>query len=1397
VREDRRLLAGGLRIVSSTADTSLAACTVRVSSQGTGQDRAGRAVLVTERLAVMIRRAGHPVPEGLTLRHVPVAGLPVDAEILGSAPVTGSDAELVLLAADEPVPGGAPAVLVETGELWGRYVQVLGFPAGYDDGVLSRAVVRAADAAGRVQLDTGAGEYPLGPGFAGAAAWDPLTGGVIGLLAGTGTTLIPSRTLVDVLARLSDDADLAGALRPRIPFPGLTAYDEPDSARFHGRTAATSELLARTHDQRWTCVVGPSGAGKSSLVLAGLVPRVRSSGGTVTVVRGSMAHRLPGEIVDRAIEEAREAGRGGIDLLVLDQVEEVLAAPGGEAALARLCAQDGPSRLRAVLTMRPDTYARLQSDERLARLTRAPFLLAPPDAETVQEILDSTLQHPALHVETGLVARIVADAATVESPLPLLSHAMHELWSRSWARSRAEQAPFTLTSSAYHALGGVTGAINTSAGQVWDALSEAQQEHGRRLLLRLVSKEDRDAPPTRRTEPVEGLSPGQRDVAHRLATAGVLVVGGAPGADPAVVLTHETVVRQWDVLAGLVRDHAALLIWRTGLDRDAERWDAHGRDPDQAPGGDTVDEADDPLATFPGTDESDFLDGVTREYLAAGRLRRRRRRRSRALAITGVAAVSAVAVVLAASVVSGWAAAREAQRVADSHSLVRESQHLEAVDPGLSVMTALAAYETAATRESRNQLLRTYMTYSEDDRILDRTGELESFEVSEVSEVSEDGEVVLRSSNHSVGVTTGALSGPRERYEFVSDEKIETAHLARAGNRVVVFYERGGGAWFDIDGAAGRGLGEPHELADAGIRELPPADQEPFNDTTWEEIHGWHASVDPEISHDGRFVAARVWDHLVVWSLTTGSVLHRAPVAPLTESIWFGREADTVVTAVTEERGGDIDDLVVVGMVSGRTRDLASDVSAVTVVAGGGTAITCSEDGEKHVVIQRIDTADGSLTAEPLRQGAEFCAAPLVDGAGELLYAGSTLTDLDTGKTLSSPDVDVSGDLIIENDGTLYGTGRTNDALVYREIPRSGEDGAAVVSTELAADGSRLFAVRQDGVLESRSLDPDDATDPPLATVPRPKPLWEFEGADSLQENRSGSLLLERTGRNTLVVRDAETLAVRATIRAAEPPPLDHQVVEPATTAFTYHFSGDDVVTVSGSAVQLWGGTTGAELAALDLTEFEPARPDQDPDEEQAATVSAGPGPRPGTVQVTVQDEPGVLVVDIRSGRVLETLALPQDTTAVQFDRSGTYLAVLRSGSILELWERDPLERRIGPLPSLTEDTTVPFFAGFTRDRGVYAVGTGNQLTLYDIEQRAAVDSYSLAATGGRGAFVDVSANLSHMIYLSPELTGTVVPLDQAQWQDHLCTALAGRDFTEDETAALPGDVRSGLICQE
>ncbi len=136
----------------------------------------------------------------------------------------------------------------------------------------------------------------------------------------------PAPALLDPL----EDLPLPDSLPlPRLPYKGLTWFEESDARIFFGREMEIAELYKAKLCSPYTRVVlfyGQSGAGKSSLLHAGLTPRLirqgwmpeyrrRTRDGTATGIAGQYL-----EILKNLPPEVRP-------LLILDQLEEMFTHP--------------------------------------------------------------------------------------------------------------------------------------------------------------------------------------------------------------------------------------------------------------------------------------------------------------------------------------------------------------------------------------------------------------------------------------------------------------------------------------------------------------------------------------------------------------------------------------------------------------------------------------------------------------------------------------------------------------------------------------------------------------------------------------------------------------------------------------------------------------------------------------------------------------------------------------------------------------------------------------------------------------------------------------------------------------------------------------------------------------
>ena len=428
----------------------------------------------------------------------------------------------------------------------------------------------------------------------------------------------------------------AEAVEPRYegvcPYRGLEPFGTGDTRFFFGRENLTdwlvSDLRREIHAPqgvRLLAVLGPSGSGKSSVVLAGLIPRVNagaidgSEQWRTAVVRPGddplanlavevSAPFLPkGAMPDvgqarKLIEDLQEDERG-LDLfarlalrdapgkarllLVVDQFEEVFTyRPQDEQAKARfekaraaffanlmLAAAASGGRVAVVLTMRSDFLGACASFPRLNDVLNTHLVqVGPMQEDELREAINRPAYLVGCEVEPALSERLLADVEGQPGALPLLQFALTEVWKKRDVRR--------LTLRAYEALGGVEGALEHRANEIFQRFKPEEQEFCRRIFLRLVQPGE-GTEDTKRRVPYHELLPDDperaaamreviRVLAHR--DARLITTEGTDATDGAVEVAHEALIRGWTQLRRWIETERAGLRIQRRLTEAAQEW---------------------------------------------------------------------------------------------------------------------------------------------------------------------------------------------------------------------------------------------------------------------------------------------------------------------------------------------------------------------------------------------------------------------------------------------------------------------------------------------------------------------------------------------------------------------------------------------------------------------------------------------------------------------------------------------------------------------------------------------------------------------------------------------------------------------------------------------------------
>ena len=399
----------------------------------------------------------------------------------------------------------------------------------------------------------------------------------------------------------------------RPPYRGLETFDEEHADVFFGREGDVQRLLEKLKASRFLAVLGPSGSGKSSLVRAGLVPALRRGAvpgsetwqicllrpgaRPLTALAAQLAHVVPGGAMQRTLDglaadertlhlavalTLADTAPSARVVLVVDQLEEAFTLARDETERERFLANlvyaasvpDGQAVV--VTTMRADFYPRLAAYPEAAQLTAAhQALVAPLDEEGLRQAIEEPARRVGLELEEGLVDTILEDVEHQSGALPLLEHALLELWRR--------RRGTMLTLEAYRETGGVGGALARRADGVFASFTPEQQEVARRTFLRLTQPGE-GTEDTRRRARLDELasSPADSDevdaVVRALVDARMLTTGGGGGGEQWVDVSHEALIRGWPRLRRWLDDDRAGLRVHRRLTEATEEWERLDRD---------------------------------------------------------------------------------------------------------------------------------------------------------------------------------------------------------------------------------------------------------------------------------------------------------------------------------------------------------------------------------------------------------------------------------------------------------------------------------------------------------------------------------------------------------------------------------------------------------------------------------------------------------------------------------------------------------------------------------------------------------------------------------------------------------------------------------------------------
>ena len=307
---------------------------------------------------------------------------------------------------------------------------------------------------------------------------------------------------------------------------------------------------------------------------------------------GSWAQTMFNILCERFL--SRESDRV---LVILDQLEELFTHPhpafqnskehhqrmAGLLTAIALFHSFGDPRFHIVATLRADFRARchmssafwdfIAAKDSTGRTWRH-MMLDELDPEGWREAIKSPAERAGAYFEPGLTGSILKDVYRQRGSMPLLQHALAELWKHP--------AGACLSHESYERIGGVQSALQRTADTVLVELSTTSDTHAilcQNLFLRLVSFGE-GVPDTRRRagkaefefgSPYDELLP---IVLKRLVDERLVVED-----ENAIEVTHEALIRECDSIRRWIEDArlSNSVGWHRALTDAANAWAGDGR----------------------------------------------------------------------------------------------------------------------------------------------------------------------------------------------------------------------------------------------------------------------------------------------------------------------------------------------------------------------------------------------------------------------------------------------------------------------------------------------------------------------------------------------------------------------------------------------------------------------------------------------------------------------------------------------------------------------------------------------------------------------------------------------------------------------------------------------------
>ncbi|MEZ5537483.1 MAG: CHAT domain-containing protein [Thiolinea sp.] len=408
------------------------------------------------------------------------------------------------------------------------------------------------------------------------------------------------------------------------PYKGLEAFQEQDQSWFFGRENLSRELteilIPKEQPTRFFTLLGASGSGKSSLMNAGVIPRLRESGGhhlilytrpseTFSVLADLISTRLYPDSVSQQTTEKKALttllatgnpvlpdllqkvlAAGETDyrhaFLFIDQFEELFThardkqdSQGRDDVVSTYLQQlltliQSDTACTLVLIMRADFLATALTHPQFAReINKNPHeLLSPMSEAELRTAIERPAQRQQVELEPSLTENLLNAVEKQAGSLPLLQYALSLLW-----EEREKRQDRLIRLEDYQAFGGLEKALEQRADSLYQELTAKQQTICQGIFLRLVQPGEGTEDTRRRAGLHEFSSAAEREVIQKLANARLITTQGEESGEVAYAeVSHEALIRHWGLLREWIAANRDEMRVQHQVSDGAKAWEEHG-----------------------------------------------------------------------------------------------------------------------------------------------------------------------------------------------------------------------------------------------------------------------------------------------------------------------------------------------------------------------------------------------------------------------------------------------------------------------------------------------------------------------------------------------------------------------------------------------------------------------------------------------------------------------------------------------------------------------------------------------------------------------------------------------------------------------------------------------------